>query len=97
MREQIEARQAELAAVGTLLRGISDPKARRFLDHFQQISRYKLSRQRPVVEGLLDRHGDVFAEHPVLTATAAEPLRADAPAAALPSAEPQAAVDDIDA
>ena len=68
MREQIEARQAELAALGTLLRDISDPKARRFLDHFQQISRYKLSRQRPVVEALLDRHGDVFAEQPVLTA-----------------------------
>lgn len=67
MREQIDARQAELAAVGTLLRDISDPKARRFLDHFQQISRYKLSRQRPVVEGLLYRHGDVFAEQPVLT------------------------------
>jgi hypothetical protein len=88
MREQIEARQAELAAVGTLLRDISDPKARRFLDHIQQISRYKLWRQRPVVEGLLNRHGEVFAEHPVLTATAAEPLRADAPAAELPSAEP---------
>jgi hypothetical protein len=71
MREQIEARRAELAVVGTLLRDISDPKARRFLDHFQQISRYKLSRQRPIVEGLLDRHGDVFAEQPVLTATTA--------------------------
>jgi hypothetical protein len=71
LREQIEARRSELAAVGTLLRDISDPKAPRFLDHFQQISRYKLSRQRPVVEGLLDRHGDVFAEQPVLTATTA--------------------------
>jgi hypothetical protein len=71
MREQIEARRAELAAVGTLLRDISDPAARRILDHFQQISRYKLSRQRPVVEGLLDRHGDVFGEQPVLTTTTA--------------------------
>jgi hypothetical protein len=69
MPEQIEARQTELAAVGTLRRDISDPKARRFLDHFQQNSRYKLSRQRPIVDGLLDRHGDVFAEQPVLTAT----------------------------
>lgn len=68
MREQIEARQAELAAVGALLRDVSDPQARRFLDHFQQISRYKLSRQRPVVEGLLSRHGDVFAGQPVLDA-----------------------------
>lgn len=69
MREQIETRRAELAAVGTLLRDISDPEARRLLDHFQQISRYKLSRQRPVVEGLLDRHGEVFSNQPVLTAT----------------------------
>ena len=96
MREQLEARQAELAAVGTLLGDISDPKARSFLDHFQQISRYKLSRQRPVVEGLLDRHGDVFAEQPVLTATTAVPLDA-AVVAELRSAEPQAAVDDVDA
>lgn len=69
MREQIEARRAELAAVGTLLRDISDPNARRFLDHFQQFSRYKLLRQRPVVDGLLDRHGDVFAEQSVPAAT----------------------------
>jgi DNA-binding TFAR19-related protein (PDSD5 family) len=70
MREQIETRCAELAAVGTLLRDISDPEARRLLDHFQQISRYKLSRQRPLVEGLLARHGEVFSDQPVRTATA---------------------------
>lgn len=97
MREQIEARQSELAAVGRLLRNISDPNARRFLDHFQQISRYKLSRQRPVVEGLLDRHGDVFVEQSVLAATAAEPLGTHAPAVELLPAELRDAVDDAGA
>lgn len=66
MREQIAARRSELAAVGTILRDISNPDARRRLDHLQQISRYKLSRHRPIVDGLLDRHGDVFAEPELL-------------------------------
>lgn len=67
-RESIEARRAELATVGSMLRDLGDPEARRWFDHFQQISHYRLARQRPVVDGLLDAHGDVFAEQPLLTA-----------------------------
>jgi hypothetical protein len=66
-RASIQARRAELATVGSMLRELGNPDARRWFDHLQQISHYRLSRQRPVIEGLLGAHGDVFAEQPVLT------------------------------
>lgn len=67
-RTSTEARRAELAMVGTMLRELGDPEARRWFDHLQQISHFRLSRQRPIIEGLLGAHGEVFAEQPVLTA-----------------------------
>jgi hypothetical protein len=52
-----------------MLRELGDPEARHWYDHLQQISRYRLWRHRPIIEGLLDAHGEVFAARPVLTAT----------------------------
>lgn len=66
VRAGIAARQRELASAGLLLRDLADPSARRLLDHFQQISRFRLGRSQPVVEGLLAQHGDIFAEDSVL-------------------------------
>lgn len=60
-RDSIDARRQELTSAGLLLRDIANPAARRWTDHLQQISRYKLSQKQPMVEALLAKHGDVFA------------------------------------
>jgi hypothetical protein len=60
IRSNIAERQLEMATIGKALRQLADPEARRWLDHLQQISAWRLRGYSEIVRTLLESHGDAF-------------------------------------